>query len=65
MMCTIYEALHCITSSILLLRNPSLVHIFSLEPCSETPSVDALPLMWETKFHTHTKQLAQLWFCIF
>jgi hypothetical protein len=28
------------------------------------PSVYALPLMLETKFHTHTKQLAELWFCI-
>jgi hypothetical protein len=27
--------------------------------------VYALPLMWETKFHTNTKQLAELWFCIF
>jgi hypothetical protein len=22
-------------------------------------------LMWETKFHVHTKQLAELWVCIF
>jgi hypothetical protein len=28
-------------------------------------SIYVLPLMWETKFHTHTKQLAELWFCIF
>jgi hypothetical protein len=25
----------------------------------------ALLLMWETKSHTHTKQLVELWFCIF
>jgi hypothetical protein len=40
----------------------SLVKIFSLGPCSQTPSGYALDLMWETKFHTHTKQLAELWF---
>jgi hypothetical protein len=36
-----------------------------LEPCSHKPSVYALPLMWEIKFHTHTKQLEELWFCVF
>jgi hypothetical protein len=41
---TKYEAPHCATSSILLLLHPSLVQIFSLEPCSQTPSVCALPL---------------------
>jgi hypothetical protein len=24
-------------------------------PCSQTPSIFVLPLVWETKFHTHTK----------
>jgi hypothetical protein len=33
-------------------------------PCSETPSVCTFPLMRETKFHTHIKQLAELWYCI-
>jgi hypothetical protein len=31
-----------------------LVQIFSA-PCSHTPSVYVLSLMWETKFHAHTK----------
>jgi hypothetical protein len=61
-MTTNYEAPHCATSSILLLLYPSLVQIFSLGPCSQTPSDYALPLMWETKFHNHTKQLAELFF---
>jgi hypothetical protein len=38
-------------------------YILSLESCSQTPLVYALPK--ETKFHTDTKQLAELWFCIF
>jgi hypothetical protein len=37
--------------------------IFS-EPCSQTPSVDVLPLMWEIKFHTHAEQLVELCFYI-
>jgi hypothetical protein len=36
----------------------------SLIPCSQTLSVYALSLMWETKFHTHTKLLAELCFYI-
>jgi hypothetical protein len=35
---------------------------FSLGPCSQTPLLYALPLMWETTFHTHTKQLTEIWF---
>jgi hypothetical protein len=34
--------------------HPSLVQISSLGPCFQTPSVCALPLVWETKFNTHT-----------
>jgi hypothetical protein len=44
-MSTNYEAPHCAISSIILLLHPSFVPIFSLEPCSQTPSVYALPLM--------------------
>jgi hypothetical protein len=33
----------------LLLFYPSLVQIFSSQPCSQTPSVHVLTLMWETK----------------
>jgi hypothetical protein len=44
-MSTKYEAPTCASFSILLLLHPSLVQIFSLEPCSQTPLVYALPLM--------------------
>jgi hypothetical protein len=30
---------------------PSLVQIFSLAPCSQTPSIHFLTLLWETKLH--------------
>jgi hypothetical protein len=64
-MSTNYEVPHCATSSILPSPHPSKVQIFFSEPCSQTPSVYALPSALETKFHTHTKQLVELWFCIF
>jgi hypothetical protein len=33
------------------------VQIFSLQPCSQTPSVNEFLLMWDTKFHTHWRDL--------
>jgi hypothetical protein len=34
-----------------------LVQIFSSEPYFQTRLVYAVPLMWDTKFYTHTKQV--------
>ena len=38
--------------------------IFSSAPYSQTPSTYVPPSMSATKFHTHTKQQAKLYFCI-
>jgi len=46
-------------SSSLLSLPPSQVQIFSSAPCSQTPSVYVLPVVWDTKLHSHTKQLRQ------
>jgi hypothetical protein len=43
----------------------SAVVISSSAPFSQTPSVYVLPLMSETKFHTHTEAQAKLSSCIF
>jgi hypothetical protein len=43
-MSTNYEVRHCTTFSILLLLHSSLAQIFSLQACSQTPSVYALHL---------------------
>jgi hypothetical protein len=52
---TSYEApCHAIFSN-LIPFHPSWVQISSSARCSPTASVSALPLMSETKFHTHTK----------
>jgi hypothetical protein len=59
-----YETPLCAAFSISLLFQLSYIQIFSLEPLPQTPSIYALPLVWETKFHTLTKQLAEPWFFI-
>jgi hypothetical protein len=38
---------------------------YPLNTCSQKPSVCVTPSKWETKFRTHTAQLAKLQFCIF
>jgi len=42
-------------SSPLSLLSSTWTQISSITPCSWTPSVSVLPWIWETKFHTYTK----------
>jgi hypothetical protein len=53
------------TFSILPLLHSSEIQIFSPTPSAQTPSVYAISLTWEIKFHAYTLQLAQLWSCTF
>jgi hypothetical protein len=55
-----FEAPHYAGLSNLLLFHPSSVQIFSSAPCSQMLSVCVLPIMSDTKFHTHTKLQAKL-----
>jgi putative component of membrane protein insertase Oxa1/YidC/SpoIIIJ protein YidD len=44
---------------------PLMSKIFSTTPCTQTPSIYAPSLVKKTQFHTHTKLMVKLWFCIF
>ena len=48
-----------------LLFLPFVPKYLSLAHCFRTPSLYVLPLVWETMFHTHTKQQEKLRFVIF
>jgi hypothetical protein len=62
---TNYEARHYAIFSIFLSLLTGSIQTLSLAPCSQTPPNCVLPLKRETKFHTHTKQQAQLHFNIY
>ena len=55
-----HEALHYLVFSIPMLPHPSWAQIFSSATYSQTLAAYVPPSMWATKFHTHTKQQAQL-----
>jgi hypothetical protein len=61
---THHEILHHKIFSSLILILPLWFKIFFSIP-SQTPSVYAPPLMRRSYFHTHTKQQAKLYLCIF
>jgi hypothetical protein len=63
--CTSYEAAHYAVFSSLPLCPPSWVQIFSSAPYIKTLSIYAPPLVWETTFHTHTKEEVKLWVRVF
>jgi hypothetical protein len=56
---TSYEATHYAFFFNILSHHPSSFPRFSSARCSQTPSVYFLPLISDTKFHTHTKQQAR------
>jgi hypothetical protein len=59
---TSYENSHAVFFSRSL--PPSQVQIFSLSPCSQTPSFYVLPLIWGSTFHNITEQI-KLYFFIY
>jgi len=62
---TSYEVPHYVVFSSFPQLTPPEIQIFSSAPCSQTYLNHAPPLVWETKFHIHTKQQVKLWFCTF
>src|SRR5215469_3245722 len=58
------QAPHYVIFSIPLLPRPSWAQILSSTPYSQTPSAYYPPSMSATKFHTHTRQRAKLYFYI-
>jgi len=53
------EALNYVIFCSLLSLPLPLVQVFSSPRCPEHPVANFLPLMWQTKFHTHEKQQAK------
>jgi hypothetical protein len=53
------------SNTLSLCTSHNMTHQISHPYNSQTPWVYALPVIWHTKFHTHTRQLTEFWFCIF